>query len=46
MVCDRAVIRTKSVLKNCLIGPGYEVTEETNREKAHLTNTDGFMEIE
>lgn len=46
VVCDRVIIRSKSVLKNCLIGPGYEVASETTKEKAHLTNTDGFMEIE
>lgn len=46
IICDKAVIRKGSVLKNCLIGPGHEVAENSNKEKAHLTNSDGFMEIE
>lgn len=42
----RSTIRSNSVLKNCLIGPNYEVAEGTTQEKMHLTNADGFMEIE
>lgn len=46
IICDKAVIRKGSVLKYCLIGPSHEVASNTNKEKAHLTNSDGFMEIE
>lgn len=46
VICEKAVVKKGSVLKNCLVGPNHEVAENTNREKAHLTNSDGYMEIE
>lgn len=46
VICEKAIIRKGSVLKNCIVGPEHEVAENTNREKAHLTNSDGYMEIE
>lgn len=46
IICDKAVIKEGSCLKNCLIGPNYTVVEKTNRDKAHLTTDDGLMEIE
>lgn len=46
VICDRAHIRAGSVVKNCLIGPNYVVEEKSTIEKVHLTNADGFMEIE
>lgn len=44
VICDRAIVRSNCVLKNCLVGPNYEVSADTNKEKAHLTNV--TMEIE
>lgn len=46
VICDKAVIQSGCVLKNCLVGPNHEVAEDTTKEKAHLTNSDVFMEIE
>lgn len=46
IICDKAVIKTGSNLKNCLIGPNFIVFEKTVKEKAHLTNDDGLIEIE
>lgn len=46
IICDKAVIKMGSVLKNCLVGPNFIVVENTKKEKAHLSNADGFMEIE
>lgn len=46
VICDKAVIQKGCVLKNCLIGPNHEVAENTNKEKVHLSNADGYMEIE
>lgn len=46
VICDKAVIKTGSVIKNCLIGPSFVVLENMKIEKVHLTNADGFMEIE
>lgn len=46
VLCDKAIVRKGSNLKNCLIGSNHEVAENTNKEKAHLTNSDGYMEIE
>ncbi|XP_014099512.2 translation initiation factor eIF2B subunit gamma [Bactrocera oleae] len=46
IVGSRAVVKRGCVLKNCLIGPSYAVEEGTKRENQHLTNADGFMEID
>lgn len=46
IVCDNAVIKSGSNLKSCLIGPNYVVATDTKCERGHLTNADGFMEIE
>lgn len=46
IIGDKATIRTGCVLKHCLIGPNFDVTEGSNMEKVHLTNADGYMEIE
>lgn len=46
IICDKATIRTRSVLKNCLIGSNFDVAEGTLKDKVHLTNADGYMEIE
>ncbi|CAD7013173.1 unnamed protein product [Ceratitis capitata] len=46
IVGSRAVVKRGSVLKNCLIGPSYAVEEGTKKENQHLTNADGFMEID
>jgi len=46
IICNRAIVKKGSILKNCLIGPNFIVEEESDREKVHLTNADGFMEIE
>lgn len=46
VICDKAIINSGCVLKNCLVGPSHEVAENTTKEKAHLTNSDVFMEIE
>ncbi|KAG4075320.1 hypothetical protein HA402_003111 [Bradysia odoriphaga] len=46
IVCDNVVIKSGSVLKSCLIGPNYIVATDTKSERVHLTNADGFMEIE
>lgn len=46
ILCDNAIVRKGSNLKNCLIGSSHEVAENTIKEKAHLTNSDGYMEIE
>ena len=46
VICSKAVIKSGTVLKDCLIGHNFIVPENTNKEKAHLTNADGFMEIE
>lgn len=46
IICDKAIVRSGSVLKGCLIGPNFDVAEGTNKEKLHLTNADGYMEIE
>lgn len=46
IICDKAIIRTGCILKNCLVGPNHEVAANTNKEKVHLTNADGYMEIE
>lgn len=45
IICDKAVVKKGSVLKNCLVGFNYTVEEETVKDKAHLTG-EGFMEIE
>jgi carbonic anhydrase/acetyltransferase-like protein (isoleucine patch superfamily) len=44
IICDKAVIKSGSVLKNCLVGCNFVVQENTTVEKAHLTG-EGFMEI-
>lgn len=46
VLCDKAIVRKGSNLKNCLIGSNHEVLENSVKEKAHLTNSDGYMEIE
>lgn len=46
IICDKAIIRAGCILKNCLVGPNHEVAANTNKEKVHLTNADGYMEIE
>lgn len=46
VVCDNAVIKSGSVLKYCLVGNNYVVPIDTKTERLHLTNADGFMEIE
>ncbi|XP_053962413.1 translation initiation factor eIF-2B subunit gamma [Anastrepha ludens] len=46
IVGSRAVVKRGSVLKNCLIGPSFAVEEGTKKENQHLTNADGFMEID
>lgn len=46
VICDRAHIKAGSVLRNCLIGPNFVVEDGQKAEKLHLTNADGFMEIE
>ncbi|XP_055917611.1 translation initiation factor eIF-2B subunit gamma [Eupeodes corollae] len=46
IICNKAIIKKGSVLKNCIIGPNFIVEEGSKKEKAHLTNADGFMEIE
>lgn len=46
VLCDKAIVRKGSNLKNCLVGSNHEVAENTIKEKAHLTNSDGYMEIE
>lgn len=46
VVCDNVVIKSGSILKSCLIGPNYIVPVDTKSERVHLTNADGFMEIE
>lgn len=46
IICEKAIIRTGSTLKNCLVGPNHEVEANTIKDKAHLTNSDGYMEIE
>lgn len=46
IISDKAVIKTGSILKVSLIGPNFVVVENTIKEKAHLSNSDGFMEIE
>lgn len=46
VICDKAMIKSGSVVKHCLIGPSYVVAENTKIEKVHMTNADGFMEIE
>lgn len=46
VLCDNAIVRKGCNLKNCLIGSNHEVAENTIKEKAHLTNSDGYMEIE
>lgn len=45
-MCDNVVIKCGSILKSCLIGPNYIVPIDTKSERVHLTNADGFMEIE
>lgn len=45
IICDKAVVKKGSVLKNCLVGFNFTVEEETTKDKAHLTG-EGFMEIE
>lgn len=45
IVCDKAIIKKGSVLKNCLVGLNFIVEEGTTKDKAHLTG-EGFMEIE
>lgn len=44
VICDRAIVRSNCVLKNCLVGANYEVSADTSKETAHLTNV--TMEIE
>ncbi|XP_067631763.1 translation initiation factor eIF2B subunit gamma [Eurosta solidaginis] len=46
IVGSRAVVKRGSVLKNCIIGPNFAVEEGTKKENQHLTNADGFMEID
>lgn len=46
VICEKAIVRKGCVLKNCLVGPNHEVDENTNKEKVHLMNSDGYMEIE
>lgn len=46
IICNRAVIKKGSHLKNCLIGPNFVVEEGSKKQMVHLTNADGFMEIE
>ncbi|KAJ6633675.1 Translation initiation factor eIF-2B subunit gamma, partial [Pseudolycoriella hygida] len=46
VVCDNVVIKSGSILKFCLIGPNFTVAVDTKSERVHLTNADGFMEIE
>lgn len=46
VLCDKAIVRTGSNLKNCLIGSNHDVAENSFKDKAHLTNADGYMEIE
>lgn len=45
IICDKAVIKKGSVLKNCLVGFNFIVEEGTTKDKAHLTG-EGFMEID
>jgi translation initiation factor eIF-2B subunit gamma len=45
IICDKAVIKKGSILKNCLVGFNFIVHEDTTKDKAHLTS-EGFMEIE
>ncbi|XP_055387490.1 translation initiation factor eIF-2B subunit gamma [Condylostylus longicornis] len=46
IVCSHARVKKGTTLKSCLIGPNFVVEEESDHEKVHLTNADGFMEIE
>lgn len=46
IICDKAVIKSGSVLKNCLIGFSFVVPEETKKEKVHLSGSESYMEIE
>jgi translation initiation factor eIF-2B subunit gamma len=45
IICDKAVVKKGSVLKNCLVGFNFTVQEGTTKDTAHLTG-EGFMEIE
>ncbi|KAG5682100.1 hypothetical protein PVAND_011479 [Polypedilum vanderplanki] len=44
IICDKATIKMGSTLKNCLVGHNFIVTENTIKERVHLTG-EGFMEI-
>lgn len=46
VVCDNVVVKSGSILKYCLIGSNYIVPMDTKTERVHLSNADGFMEIE
>lgn len=46
IICEGAEIKKGSVLKNCLIGPGYVVAEGSSHEKQHLGESNEFMNIE
>ena len=46
IICDGAEIKKGTVLKSCLIGPGFVVPEGSSHEKAHLSESDEFMNIE
>ncbi|XP_037953760.1 translation initiation factor eIF-2B subunit gamma [Teleopsis dalmanni] len=46
IIGHKAVVKKGSILKHCLIGPGFIVEESTQKQMQHLTNADGFMEID
>ena len=46
IVGNKAIVKKGSVLKNCLIGPGFVVEEGSKKQMQHLNNADGFMEID
>lgn len=46
VICDKAIIRKGSILKNCIVSQNHEVAENSIKEKLHLSNSDAYMEIE
>lgn len=46
VICDKVVVQSGTVLKNCLIGANFVVPHNTKNEKVYLSCSDGFMEIE